>query len=33
MQREAMSRDFGWERSEQRYREVYRRVLASPRHR
>lgn len=33
MQREAMSRDFGWERSEQKYREVYRRVLASPRQR
>lgn len=31
MQREAMSRDFGWERSEQRYLDVYRRVLASPR--
>ena len=31
MQHEAMSRDFGWERSEQKYREVYRRVLASPR--
>jgi starch synthase len=31
MQREAMSRDFGWERSEQKYLEVYRRVLASPR--
>ena len=31
MQREAMSRDFGWERSEQRYRELYRRVLALPR--
>jgi starch synthase len=27
MQREAMSRDFGWERSEARYREVYRRAL------
>ncbi|HXE58678.1 MAG TPA: glycogen synthase [Gemmatimonadales bacterium] len=27
MMREAMSRDFGWERSELRYREVYRRVL------
>jgi hypothetical protein len=33
MQREAMSRDFGWERSEQKYRDVYRRVLASPRFR
>jgi starch synthase len=29
MMREAMSRDFGWERSEAKYREVYRRVLAS----
>jgi starch synthase len=28
MQREAMSRDFGWERSEARYREVYRRALS-----
>jgi starch synthase len=27
MVREAMGRDFGWERSEQRYLEVYRRVL------
>ena len=26
--REAMSRDFGWERSEQKYRDLYRRVLA-----
>lgn len=33
MQREAMSRDFGWERSELKYRDVYRRVLASPRFR
>lgn len=33
MQREAMSRDFGWEKSEARYREVYRRALAAPRHR
>jgi starch synthase len=33
MQREAMSRDFGWERSEQRYRDLYRRVLAAPRFR
>lgn len=33
MQREAMSRDFGWERSEQKYLELYRRVLASPRFR
>jgi starch synthase len=31
MQRAAMSRDFGWERSEQRYLELYRRVLTSPR--
>jgi starch synthase len=28
MMREAMSRDFGWERSEFRYRDVYRRALA-----
>ncbi|HET6680985.1 MAG TPA: glycosyltransferase, partial [Gemmatimonadaceae bacterium] len=28
MLREAMSREFGWERSEARYRELYRRVLA-----
>src|SRR5919112_2611498 len=27
MMREAMSRDFGWERSESRYRQLYRRVL------
>ena len=27
MMRAAMSRDFGWERSEERYHEVYRRVL------
>jgi starch synthase len=33
MQREAMSRDFGWERSEQKYLELYRKVLASPRFR
>jgi starch synthase len=33
MQRTAMSRDFGWERSEQKYLELYRRVLASPRFR
>jgi starch synthase len=33
MQREAMSRDFGWERSEQKYLELYRRVLAAPRFR
>jgi|RhiMetdeSRZDD1v2_1073273.scaffolds.fasta_scaffold42724_2 starch synthase len=28
MMREAMSRDFGWERSESRYRDVYRRALS-----
>ena len=28
MVRAAMRRDFGWERSEERYLEVYRRVLA-----
>jgi len=33
MQREAMSRDFGWDRSEQKYRDLYRRVLAAPRFR
>lgn len=33
MQREAMARDFGWERSEQKYRDLYRRVLAAPRFR
>jgi starch synthase len=33
MQRESMSRDFGWARSEQKYFELYRRVLASPRFR
>jgi starch synthase len=27
MMREAMSRDFGWERSESRYRDIYRRAL------
>jgi starch synthase len=27
MMREAMSRDFGWARSEERYRDVYRRVM------
>jgi starch synthase len=27
MMREAMSRHFGWERSEARYRDVYRRAL------
>ena len=26
--REAMSRDFGWERSESRYRDIYRRALS-----
>jgi starch synthase len=31
MQREAMSRDFGWERSASRYLDLYRRVLAMPR--
>jgi starch synthase len=31
MVREAMSRDFGWHRSEARYRELYRRAIASPR--
>ncbi len=31
MQREAMSRDFGWERSAARYLQLYRRVLQSPR--
>jgi starch synthase len=30
MQREAMSRDFGWERSEGRYRDVYRKALGVP---
>jgi len=29
MMREAMSRDFGWERSESRYRDVYRRALGA----
>lgn len=33
MQREAMSRDFGWERSAARYLDLYRRVLQSPRFR
>jgi len=28
MMREAMSRDFGWERSESRYRDIYRRALS-----
>ncbi|MFN8582047.1 MAG: glycogen synthase [Gemmatimonadaceae bacterium] len=31
MQREAMSREFGWERSASRYLDLYRRVLRSPR--
>ncbi|MCC6317951.1 MAG: glycogen synthase [Gemmatimonadaceae bacterium] len=31
MVREAMARDFGWHRSEARYRELYRRAIASPR--
>ncbi|MGH7694727.1 MAG: glycogen synthase, partial [Gemmatimonadaceae bacterium] len=31
MVREAMSRDFGWQHSEAKYREVYRRVIESPR--
>ena len=31
MVREAMARDFGWEHSEAKYRELYRRVIASPR--
>ncbi|MEP7343948.1 MAG: glycogen/starch synthase [Gemmatimonadaceae bacterium] len=31
MQREAMSRDFGWERSASKYLDLYRRVLLSPR--
>jgi starch synthase len=30
MMREAMSRDFGWERSASRYLSVYRRVLGLP---
>jgi glycogen synthase len=30
MMREAMSRDFGWERSAARYLSVYRRVLGLP---
>jgi starch synthase len=33
MQQEAMSRDFSWERSELKYRDVYRRVLSAPRNR
>lgn len=31
MVKEAMARDFGWHRSEARYRELYRRAIASPR--
>ncbi|ODT05270.1 MAG: hypothetical protein ABS52_00825 [Gemmatimonadetes bacterium SCN 70-22] len=31
MMKEAMGRDFGWEKSEARYRELYRRAIASPR--
>ena len=31
MVREAMSRNFGWETSEARYRDLYRRAIASPR--
>ncbi len=31
MVREAMSRDFGWDKSEARYRDLYRRAIASPR--
>jgi glycogen synthase len=30
MMREAMARDFGWEKSAARYLTVYRRVLAQP---
>ena len=30
MMREAMARDFGWERSESRYLSVYRRILGLP---
>ncbi len=32
MMREAMSRDFGWERSEAKYLEVYRRILTTTNH-
>jgi starch synthase len=32
MTREAMSRDFSWERSEEQYLAMYRRVMAGPRH-
>jgi glycogen synthase len=28
MMREAMARDFGWEKSESRYRDLYRRALS-----
>jgi starch synthase len=31
MVKEAMSRDFGWHRSEARYRDLYRRAIAAPR--
>ncbi len=31
MVREAMARDFGWHKSEARYRDLYRRAIASPR--
>ena len=31
MVKEAMARDFGWHRSEARYRDLYRRAIASPR--
>lgn len=31
MVKEAMARDFGWHRSEARYRELYRRAIAAPR--
>ena len=31
MVKEAMARDFGWERSEAKYRELYRRAISSPR--
>jgi len=29
MMRDAMARDFGWERSEERYRDLYRTVLSA----
>ena len=31
MVREAMSRDFGWHKSEAKYRDLYARAIASPR--